>query len=282
MAESNTINTSYCPVCMHHCKLKEGETGRCRARKNIKGKVESINYGRVTSLALDPIEKKPLYRFHPGSPILSVGSFGCNLSCPFCQNYSISQIGEETEADYISPERLRDICVKAADEYGNIGVAFTYNEALVGYEFVRDAAKLIKDAGMYTVLVSNGSASTMVLNEVLPYIDAMNIDLKSFTKEGYEKLGGDLDTVKNWIEGSYREAHIEITSLIVPGINDSLLEMEEQAKYLASLDKEIPLHITRYFPRYKYTKEEATSIKLLYSLKEVAEKHLKYVYVGNV
>lgn len=274
--------TAVCPVCMHHCKTAPGGLGRCKARRNEDGVMVPINYGKVTSLALDPIEKKPLYRFHPKSLILSVGSFGCNLSCPFCQNYSISQTGEETESEYISPERLCEIAKRAAKDHGNIGVAFTYNEALVGYEYVRDAAKLIKEAGLYTVLVSNGTATTMVLDEILVYIDAMNIDLKVFNEEGYRWLGGDLATVKEWIKGSYEKTHLEVTSLIVPGLNDDEKKMDEMAGWLGSLSPKIPLHITRYFPGYMHTQGGPTPVDTLYKLKGVAEKHLEYVYVGNV
>lgn len=271
-----------CPVCPHHCNLNEGSIGRCRARMNRGGKVVCSNYGRITSIALDPIEKKPLAFFHPGSKILSVGSYGCNLSCPFCQNYDIAAAGEEhfTELHTASPERLLEIAKDTIPD-GNIGIAYTYNEALVGYEFVHDTAKLIHEEGLLNVLVTNGCASLAILEEILPYIDAMNIDLKCFTEDGYKMLGGDLKTVTDFIEASQSKCHVEITSLIVPGLNDSPEEMEDEAKWIASLDLDIPLHITRYFPRYKYSKAP-TDITLMNELKNVASKHLSRVLLGNV
>ena len=271
-----------CPVCPHHCRLPEGAYGRCRARRNIEGRVVCANYGKVSSIALDPIEKKPLAFFYPGSMILSVGSFGCNLACPFCQNY---EIAAAKEADFqrlyrISPEEL---CALARQERsrGNIGVAYTYNEALVGYEYVRDSAKLVHQAGMKNVLVTNGMAELPVLEELLPYMDAMNIDLKGFRPEIYRYLGGDFETVKAFIARAAEACHVELTSLIVPGMNDDPEDMEREAAWIASVNPEIPLHITRYFPRYKMRKG-ATDISLLKDLKRVAERHLAKVLLGNV
>ena len=170
-----------CPVCPHHCRLPEGALGRCRARAGRNGKVVPVNYGKVTSLALDPIEKKPLAFFLPGSKVLSVGSFGCNLSCPFCQNHDIAQAGMDDipEVYTVTPGKILSIALDEVPN-GNIGVAYTYNEALVGYEFVRDTAKLIKENGLKNVLVTNGCCELSVLEEILPFIDAMNIDRKGF------------------------------------------------------------------------------------------------------
>lgn len=275
-------DATVCPVCPHHCNLSEGCIGRCRARVNRNGKIVRSNYGKLTSIALDPIEKKPLAFFHPGSMILSVGSYGCNLACPFCQNYDIAYAGEQhfTDLRTATPEKLLEIAKDTVSD-GNIGIAYTYNEALVGYEFVRDTAKLISEAEMLNVLVTNGNACLPVLEEILPYIDAMNIDLKCFTEEGYKLLGGDLHTVMDFIKASHSRSHIEITSLIVPGLNDSLEDMDREAAWIASLDPDIPLHITRYFPRYKY-REAPTDINLMKELKAVAEKHLNRVLLGNV
>lgn len=271
-----------CPVCPHHCRLKEGSIGRCHARVNKGGKVVSSNYGKLTSIALDPIEKKPLAFFHPGSKVLSIGSYGCNMACPFCQNYDIAYAGENhfVELQTATPEKLLSIARDTADE-GNIGIAYTYNEALVGYEFVRDTAKLISEAGMFNVLVTNGNTELPILEEILPYIDAMNIDLKCFTEEGYRSLGGKLETVIAFIERSQEDSHVELTSLIVPGLNDSPEDMEKEAQWIASLDPDIPLHITRYFPRFKY-REAPTDITLMNNLKSVAEKYLNCVLLGNV
>ena len=270
-----------CPVCPHHCLLAEGQTGRCRARKNREGKIVSINYGKLTSLMLDPIEKKPLRRFFPGSRILSVGSFGCNLACPFCQNYEIS-MADSGQAHWqeVTPEALAGLA-QEYQSYGNIGVAFTYNEPLVGYEFVRDTARLVRERGMKNVLVTNGCAEPLVLEELLPYVDAMNIDLKGFTGEWYEKLGGDLETVKRFIARAAQDCHVELTTLIVPGENDSEEEMDREARWIASLDWEIPLHVTRFFPQYRMADKAPTPVERVYRLRNTAAQWLRYVYVGN-
>lgn len=270
-----------CQVCMHHCSLEPGQTGICRARKNEDGVIVCGNYGYITSMALDPIEKKPLKMFRPGSRILSVGSYGCNLRCSFCQNHEISMEGPETaETVYISPKALAGKAqeLKAS---GNIGIAFTYNEPLVGWEYVRDTAKLVKEFGMDNVMVTNGSASCEVLEELLPYIDAMNIDLKAFREETYRKLKGDLETVKAFITRAAAMCHVELTTLIVPGENDDAAEMEEEAKWIASVGKNIPLHVTRFFPRYHMTDRNATEVRQVYRLAETAGKYLENVFVGN-
>lgn len=285
-----------CPVCPHHCSLKEGQYGRCRARKNEKGTIICVNYGKITALALDPVEKKPLRHFFPGSMILSAGSYGCNLSCPFCQNYQISMAGSEEKeaADYVtdeaaagvpdfremSPEELAELAEDLRGR-GNIGVAFTYNEPLVGYEFVRDTARLVRRRGMKNILVTNGTAELPVLEELLPCIDAMNIDLKGFTQDYYRKLGGDLDTVKAFIKRAAQVCHVELTTLIVPGENDSLEEMERQAGWIAGVDPDIVLHVTRFFPRYRMADRKATDVELVYRLRDAAGKYLKHVYTGN-
>lgn len=270
-----------CQVCMHHCRLEPGQKGLCRARKNKDGMIVCENYGQVTSLALDPIEKKPLKIFHPGSLILSVGSYGCNLRCPFCQNHEISMAdSQKTETVYISPQML----TAKALQYryaGNIGVAFTYNEPLIGWEYIRDTARQIKKIGMKNVLVTNGCFSLEILEEILPYIDAMNIDLKGFEEEYYQKLGGDLQTVKDFIVRASASCHIELTTLIVPGENDRVEKMADEAKWIASVSRQIPLHITRFFPRYRMTDREATEVQHVYDLVRTAEKYLDHVFAGN-
>ena len=274
-----------CNVCFRHCDIPEGKTGFCGARKCRGGIVEAANYGRITSLALDPIEKKPLARFHSGSLVLSVGSYGCNLRCPFCQNSDISWSEHAMKfadrAEVITPEEL----AAAAHRYrtqGNIGLAFTYNEPLIGYEFVRDTAKLVRENGMMNVLVTNGTAELEVLDELLPYIDAMNIDLKGFTDRYYSKiLGGDRAMVMRFIEHAAGNCHIELTTLIIPGENDSEDEMRELSSWVASLSPEIPLHISRFFPRFHMTDRNATDVSLIYRLADVAREKLKYVYTGN-
>ncbi len=239
------------------------------------------NYGQVSSLALDPIEKKPLKLFHPGSLILSVGSFGCNLRCPFCQNYEISMTGPAAEGTYyVSPQELAKAAQRLERE-GNIGVAFTYNEPLVGWEYVLDTAKLVRQAGMKNVLVTNGTASSSVLEQLLTWIDGMNIDLKGFREEYYQKLGGSLQAVKEFITQAASGCHVELTTLIVPGENDEIGDMEQEAQWIASVGKEIPLHVTRFFPQYHMRDRDATDVAQVYRLAGAARKHLKYVFVGN-
>ncbi|MBO7339267.1 MAG: AmmeMemoRadiSam system radical SAM enzyme, partial [Lachnospiraceae bacterium] len=246
-----------CEVCFRKCSLSEGQTGFCGARICAGGKVVAANYGRITSAALDPIEKKPLKRFMPGAKVLSVGSYGCNLRCPYCQNHEISWSREAMEladhAEYVSPEELVQMALELRSR-GNVGIAYTYNEPLIGYEFVRDTAKLAKEAGLKNVLVTNGMASKKVLDEISPYIDAMNIDLKAFTDYFYrDYIQGDLAMVKDFIEGAAEHCHVELTTLIIPGENDSEEEMRELSQWVASLrgkvpGDQIPLHVTRFFP----------------------------------
>ncbi len=270
-----------CGLCHHHCALEEGKTGLCRARGNRAGTVVCLNYGMLSSIALDPIEKKPLRRYCPGSKILSVGSYGCNLRCPFCQNSEISMArAPDTKGAFISPEALVQ---KAAEliPKGNIGLAFTYNEPLVSYEYVRDCAVLAHRCGMKNVLVTNGTICVEPLRDLLPLIDAMNIDLKAFTQAFYDRLGGDLETVKETIALAAGRLHVEVTTLIIPGENDGEEEMEALSAWLASVDPEIPLHISRFFPRYRMTDRGPTPVDTVYRLAKTAEKHLRFVYTGN-
>ena len=279
-----------CNVCFRHCKIEENSTGFCGARTCTNGKIVVANYGKLTSIALDPIEKKPLKMFHPGSKVLSIGSYGCNLRCPFCQNYTISWSQKAFEykdrADYYSPEEI----VKAAQDFrpqGNIGIAFTYNEPLIGYEFIRDTAKLSKEAGMQNVLVTNGTATLDTLNQILSYIDAMNIDLKAFTNSFYKNfIDGDFQMVKDFITTAVQSCHVELTTLIIPDKNDSPQEMRELSTWVADLEKQynkkIPLHITRFFPTFKLTDREPTSVTTIMNLVEIAKENLEFVFPGNV
>ena len=270
-----------CELCFHHCALDEGQTGLCRARAYQDGKIVSLNYGKLTSLALDPIEKKPLRRFHPGSFILSVGSFGCNMRCPFCQNHEISMAGDSGKPTVeVSPEQL---AAQAAElvPHGNIGVAYTYNEPLIGYEYVRDCAALVHEQGMVNVLVTNGTVEEEPWRELLPLIDAANIDLKGFTPAWYRRLGGDLETVKRSIVLAAERCHVEVTTLLIPGENDSEEEIRELARWLASISPEIPLHLSRFFPQYQLVDRLPTPVEQVYRLAEAVRGYLSYVYTGN-
>lgn len=270
-----------CGVCPHLCSLDEHQTGLCRARSNEGGKIIPINYGLLTSIALDPIEKKPLKHFHPGSNILSVGSFGCNLKCQFCQNHEISMASKEkSNASYVAPE---DLVMAAVDliPRKNIGIAYTYNEPLVGYEYVRDCAKLVKEKGLNNVVVTNGCFLRQPMKEIMPLIDAFNIDLKGFTYEFYKKIGGDLETVKDFIAFAAESSHVEVTTLIIPDENDSEEEIESLSKFIAGINSDIPLHLSRFFPCYKMQDKNSTEVKKVYRLADIARKNLNYVYEGN-
>lgn len=267
-----------CKLCPHYCILDNGKTGRCKARKNIDGMLFSLNFGKVSSLAFDPIEKKPLNRFFPGTKILSAGTFGCNLKCSFCQNWPIAQEMPHTEA--ITSSGIISI---AMQHKNCIGIAYTYNEPLIWYEFVLETAKLAHESGLKNVLVTNGFVNNEPLRELLPYIDAMNIDLKGYGNNFYSKIcGGDLESVKSSIRISAAFCHIEITTLIIPGLNDSIDEISKLSSWLAGISPEIPLHLTRFFPNYKLLDVAPTPIETLIILKKEAEKNLRFVYIGNV
>ena len=274
-----------CSVCFRHCEIPEGKIGFCGARVCKEGIVQPANYGVITALALDPIEKKPLRNYYPGSRILSVGSFGCNLRCPFCQNHEISWSKQAMDfihkKQVISPESLAAAAYQSRSR-GNIGLAFTYNEPLIGWEYVRDTAKPAHEAGLKNVLVTNGTAELPVLEALLPYTDAMNIDLKGFSEHYYtHTLGGNLEMVKAFITRAVRDTHVELTTLIIPGENDSEEEMRRMTEWISVLSPEIPLHISRFFPRFHMTDRPATDVRKIYHLAEVAREKLKYVYTGN-
>lgn len=273
------MNGVRCEICPHGCVLSEGQTGLCRARTAQGGKVIAKNYGHITAMGLDPIEKKPLRRFMPGSQIFSVGSFGCNLRCPFCQNHEIAAADSARAGSmHLMPEALLE---QALDCRQSIGVAFTYNEPLVGFEYVRDCAALLKQNGQKVVLVTNGYINEQPLVALLPLVDALNIDLKGFTDGYYKKLGGSLAPVMRAIELCAQHCHVEVTTLIVPDENDSQGQMRRLSGWLSGISKDIPLHVSRYFPRYKTLDVSATPVDTIYSLADIARESLAYVYEGN-
>jgi pyruvate formate lyase activating enzyme len=276
LKESQTL---LCHLCPHHCRIPEGSRGICQARRNKDGKLIADSYGFISSIALDPIEKKPLRNFFPGSKILSIGSYGCNFHCGFCQNYTISM--ETPECEYYTPEELAKLS-QEQKEQGNIGIAYTYNEPFIGYEFVTDCAKSIHTQGQKNILVTNGYVEEAPLKELLPYIDAMNIDLKSFNPNFYQNIGGDLETVKRTIQIAAKSCHIEITTLIINGENDTPEEIEALAKWLANINQEIPLHLSRFFPTYKYRNHHPTTTESIHQLSALAKQHLTKVYEGNM
>lgn len=272
-----------CGTCPRHCRLADGAVGFCRARRAEGGRVVAANYGKITSLALDPVEKKPLAFFHPGRTVLSVGSFGCNLRCPFCQNDSISQHGEgEVDAEDWAPSNLADLALRLKRERGNIGLAFTYNEPLVGWEFVRDCAREAHARGMLNVLVSNGCAEASVVEGLAPLIDAANIDLKGPGQEYYDWVGGNFTAVCRTIRALHAAGcHVEVTTLIVPGRNDQEADIDAVAAFVASVSPDMPLHVTRFFPRFRMRDAEPTPVATVHRLADAARKRLRRVLVGN-
>jgi pyruvate formate lyase activating enzyme len=269
-----------CKICPHECDLQENQIGFCKARTCINNQIICTNYGLITAIAVDPIEKKPLYRFCPGRPILSIGSYGCNMSCTFCQNSGISQQETpKTKTDYVSPQDLTKIALDVTD---NIGVAFTYNEPLISYEYLMDCAPLLQEAGLKVVLVTNGLINEEPLKQLLPFVDAMNIDLKAFNDGFYKKHGGVLETVKRSIKLSAEKCHVEVTTLIIPDENDSNNEIRDLSAWLAGISKDIPYHLSRFFPRYNMNDKQPTPKERLFELADIARKNLNYVYIGNI
>ena len=272
-----------CLLCPHKCEVHPDNTGICDVRKNVAGVLYSLNYELVSSLGFDPIEKKPLYKFYPGGFILSVGSVGCNFSCPFCQNYSIAKAKlSQVETTTVASKELVAKAIRMRPQ-GNIGIAYTYNEPFVWYEFVYETAKLAREEGLVNVLVTNGFISQEPLKLLLPYIDAMNIDLKGYNKEFYKNIvKGNLEDVKATIEVSAKMCHVELTTLVIPGLNDSLEEMERMCKWISTISKDMPLHLSRFFPKYKMTDRPPTSLEVLTKLEAVAKKYLNNVFLGNI
>ena len=270
-----------CLLCRHHCQLKPNQVGICGVNMNKDGKLLNLVYGHPSSINVDPIEKKPLFHFLPNTAILSFGTVGCNFKCPFCQNWQIAHNHQVNKEIYVSPEQM----VQLALEYNAKSIAYTYNEPSIFYPYARDVGILAKEKGLKNVFVTNGFESIYEIEDMKNWVDACNVDLKSFNPEYYKKvLKGDLeyvlDTIKRLKENGIWQ---EITTLIVPGDNDSEEELTKIAEFIASVGKEIPWHISRFHPDYKTKDKPPTPIETMIKAYEIGKKAgLKYVYLGNV
>ncbi len=269
-----------CFLCPRHCIIKNGFRGYCRARYNKEGTLFTENE-YISALALDPIEKKPLFKFFPGSKILSVGGSGCNFRCIFCQNWQISQCENQNHIK-IKPKELAEKALELVVE-GNIGLAYTYSDPIIMFEYVMEAAKEARKKDLKNVFVSNGYIEEEPLMELLDYIDAFNIDVKAFSLSEYQKnFTADFEIIKKNLEIILKkEKHLEITCLIVPGINDKIEEAEEFFLWLSEVNREVPVHISRYFPCYK-GKMPATDIKVMMEIKNIASNYMDFVFTGNI
>ena len=266
-----------CHLCPNSCLIASGKFGVCRVRQNREGNLELPFYGRLSSVAIDPIEKKPLYHFYPGRQILSVGFVGCSFHCPFCQNHHIAH-DTSCPTEYISPEKLVELC-RQRDSFG---ISYTYSEPIVHLEYVLDTAILARKQGLKNVLVSNGYINPEPAEQLVDLMDAANIDFKSWNPEFYRKeIGGNVEEVKRFLKQAYDKISLEVTTLVIPTKNDSPEEIETIARFLASLSPDIPHHLSAYYPQYKY-RIPPTAPATLHRLAETARKHLNYVYLGNM
>jgi len=275
-------NKVRCMLCPHLCTINRGNSGICKVRYNNNGKLFTRIYNIVSAINIDPIEKKPLYHFYPGSKILSIGTIGCNLQCQFCQNSDISQV-TENEFPFLRPYIINDLVKIAVNEKNNIGIAYTYNEPVVWFEFMLDIAKEAKKNNLLNVVVSNGYIMPQPLDELIPYIDAFNIDLKSFSEDFMKKYTHSTlkPVLDNLVKIKNNTKHLEITNLVIPTLNDNEAEFAGMVKWISeNLGNDVPLHISRYFPRYKLYIDE-TPIETLERFYNIAQGFLKYVYIGN-
>jgi len=268
-----------CDLCPHRCVLSEGKAGICKVRRAVGGELQAVGHGLISSAHLDPIEKKPLYHFYPGAEILSIGGWGCNLVCVFCQNWTISQQIQEEGTRY-DPSEI----AKQSGMGGSIGIAYTYNEPLIAFEFVSECARLVKAAGRVNVLVTNGYVLPEPAAELLPWIDALNIDIKSMEDEFYRRhCHGSLQPVLDFSKQSVQAGcHVEITNLLIPSLNDSAENIAALAAWIAdNLGEDIPLHLSAYHPMYK-CKIPGTPVSTLEKAYEICRRKLRFVYLGNV
>lgn len=271
-----------CVLCPRFCLLGNGQVGTCGVRRVENDQFYTTNYGVLAAANWDPIEKKPLYHFHPGRSILSVGTYGCNLLCSFCQNWSLARGKPGDAAELISPEDILGMLEKEGGPDKALGVAYTYNEPSIWYEFVYDTARLLHDKGYCNVLVTNGYINREPLKELLPFIDAMNIDVKAFSESFYrEYCHGLRDPVIETVEAAAKKCHVEITCLLIPTLNDSSDEQEALARWLGEINPDLVLHYSRYFPQYKLDLP-ATPPEVMERARETAKKYLRYVYLGNI
>jgi pyruvate formate lyase activating enzyme len=271
-----------CQLCPHFCVLEENEYGLCHARVNLGGELRTASYGILSALSADPVEKKPLYHFYPGKPILSAGGFGCNLSCSFCQNCEISQTNSSVFSRYPSREP-ENVVQQAAGLRGNIGLAYTYNEPTIFFEFMVRCAALIHDNHMKNVMVTNGFINKEPLEELLPVMDAFNVDLKSYRDEFYKHIsGGRLKPVLDTIERIAKsERHLELTFLIVPGLNDTELEWNGLISWISDhCGPDTVLHVSRYYPHYRLN-HPPTPVQTIQRFMDAAKQKIRYVYPGN-
>ena len=272
-----------CTLCPHHCRIAEGKTGVCRSRRNQGGVLVSEVYGKPCALAIDPIEKKPLYHFHPGTTCLSLACTGCNFRCLNCQNHDISQVSPSDVSHYeLSPEDIVALCQK----HHCPGIAYTYTEPLTYLEYIIDCARLAHEAGLWNILVTAGYVCQEPLTDLLPYLDAANVDLKSFSDYIYNKVsGGHLQPVLDTILAMKQAGvWVEITNLVIPNVNDDMDMIRQMCRWLADSDlAEAPLHFSRFFPCYKMQDTPPTPIATLKAAKSIAEEEgIVHVYLGNV
>jgi pyruvate formate lyase activating enzyme len=271
-----------CLACAHKCFISKDKTGICGVRKNVNGKLMLLVYGKIAAMHADPIEKKPLYHFFPGSYAFSIGTVGCNFKCDNCQNFDISQVSKEGKifGEEYTPEQIVNEAIKT----GCKSISYTYNEPIIFSEFVKDCSELAHKKGLKNIMVSNGYWSKESFDFLKDVIDAANIDLKSFDEDIYFKLcGGKLKPVLETIKRCHEKGiHIEITTLLIPGLNDSSIELEKIAKFIASVGKNIPWHISRFFPMYKMSEKEITPLENLKKAEKIGMKYLNNVHFGNV
>lgn len=271
-----------CLLCRHYCKLKEGQTGICGVNKNVKGELKTLVYGHPVAINLDPIEKKPIYHMLPGSTALSFGTVGCNFRCPFCQNWDISQETKINESIEVSPQKMVDMAM----ENGASSIAYTYNEPTIFYPYAKDIGVTAKEKGLKNIFVSNGFESPEVIKDMAGWLDAANIDLKSWNEEYYKKvLKGGLEAVKDTLRLMVKEGiWIEVTTLLIEGENDSDQDLKEMAEFIANdLGKHVPWHLSAFHPDYKMMDHERTKLETLQRAKEIGKKAgLYYIYMGNV